>query len=1744
MELVPGYKLETKLHEGHGTVLYRGTQPLTGTTVIIKLTNVERPSARGRSSIEHEYAILKDLRVPNVVRTRAFERFRGGVALVLEHIPNPSLNQTLASRRLELRTVLEITCRVARILAALHAAGIVHKDIKPHNILCNVETLEVHIIDFGIAMHTSNEMQASVQAETRGGSLAYMSPEQTGRMNRKLDRRTDLYSLGVTLYECLLGRRPFVDDEPLALIHSHIARSAPAPHELDSTIPEVVSQLTMKLLAKAAEDRYQSAAGLLADLERCLASLDDQGAIEDFELATRDHTGELDIPQKLYGRAAELTELHDAFARVREGASEFILVAGYSGIGKSALVNEIHRPLTAKRGIFAAGKFDQYNRATPYSSIGAAFGTLVRLILSEHASRLETWKTRLRAALGSNGQVLIELIPELELIIGPQPTVSALGPTESQNRFNLVFRRFVDVLADAEHPFVLFLDDLQWADHASLRLIQSLLADHARRHFLLIGAYRDNEVDRAHPLSLTLDSLREAGVEPRTLLLAPLQFSDVGELLAESLQTERDSCADLARVIHTKTNGNPFFVNQFVRALSVDGLLGFDWSTRTWRYDIASVEERGYTDNVVDFIAAKIHMLPATAREVLSLAACIGFDFDLHTLATIHALPANEIHSALWLAIEHGLLVALQAEHQVASIRSELPTQEFRCRFLHDRVQQAAYNLVEQDRRHSTHLQIGRLLLAARDELDQDSRLFEIVNHLNHGVSLISSPDERRTLAVLNLRTGRRAKSATAYEGASGYLSRGIALLPETAWESAYELCFDLHREFAECEYLCSRLEPAEALFRDLIERARDELDRVDVNLILLRLYQIAGRYKEAVSLGYEALRTLGVHLPEEVDAINEAIGAEAVKVRENLGDRSVASLIDAPRMTDPRQKRIMGLLTGIMPSAYIARPEVFPLAALWMTNFSLKHGNTEESCLAYSVYGLLSVGVFADIPGGFEFSEMCLALNEKLGDPTMRGMLLHVHNCHINFWSHHFRTNLPILERGFHACLEAGDLAFASYIAYQTPLQAVERGETPDTVRRLAERCKTFATQTKNHAIYETIRIVEQYVAFIEGKTDEQQPLKSEGYDEEKSLALVNEFGPGVAIFHTFMLMALYTKRRHAEALTAARAARPMLPAVMAMMVEATFYFYEALALLIAPDASADSVAEHLGKFELWATHCPENFESRLLLIKAEVARVSGAPEAAALYENAIESARVNEFVQYEALGNELAGRYFAGLGCERLASMYMTAAHISYTRWGAIGVAAALMRQHGRYILIQPGGLLHEHFRQKSATDAHSATPVTSSSTQSSSAITLDLLDVATVVEAALGIAQEIRLPNLLKVLIRVLMQSAGADRAAVLMMRDEQLMVVAEARSVETIEVYAQNPIPVTDWTGGARSMAYFVQRTRTVEVVGDAQTHSRYGSDPHVQTQGVRSLLGLPVDKQGQCMAVLYLENRKLEHSFTRDQVSLLRVLAGQIAISLENARLYGELEQAMRELTKSERLKHEFLATISHELLTPLNAIINLPQILLSEAPESGGRLGADSPTEMRDMLMTIQVAGQQLLFTINQMILFSRLEAATLPYAPAALDIAHPIAEAVASLESEARDRAITVRVDTAATDDIQVRFDARLLPHIVGNLLSNAIKFSSASSTVHVTTGLTDDHVELSVRDTGPGIPEENRELIFESFRQSSAGSRRRHGGMGLGLTVASKLVSLHRGAIVVDSRPGEGCDFTVRLPRHSHPA
>ncbi|PCC73002.1 Predicted ATPase [Nannocystis exedens] len=1508
------YILTAELHGGLDAIIYEGRRGSDGAPVAVKVLRNQLPGPREIAKLKHEYALLKDLDLPGVVKVHALvRRDPGGLALVLERLQGRSLADVLRGGRLEPKTALEVGASLADTLAAVHQRQIIHKDVKPANVYIDPATRRVKLIDFGISTRLSQEPQRVQSPDSLEGTLAYVSPEQTGRMNRVVDHRTDLYSLGVTLYEMLTGAVPFRSADPMELVHSHIARSPVPPHRLAPDVPEVVSAIVMKLLAKAAEDRYQSAAGLKADLDACLAALQATGRVAPFPLGRRDAASELRLPQTLYGRDAELRALQDAWERASRGAASLVLVSGSAGVGKSALVHEIHKAIARRRGYFVAGKFDQLNRSVPYACVAEALRELVRQMLTEPAHELARWRVRLNEALAGNGQVLVDRIPELELVIGPQLPVPALGYAASQYRMNLVFQGFLRAVSAAERPLAVFLDDLQWADPASLKLLRHLLGDGAGASMLVIGAYRDNEVDASHPLALAVGELRAAGANVDEIQLGLLDPPTVTRFVADTLACEPSRAASLAALVFEKTHGNAFFVAQFLRALHDDGRLVFDARAGRWTWELERVAEMPCTDNVVDLMASKIQRLaPATLRAVV-LAACIGHQFDLRTLATISERSPSEAAGDLWEALREAIVLPVDSEYRFvhtamddSADAPDGPGFNVAYRFLHDRVQQAAYSLIDADRKQALHLRIGRLLLAQRRGGELGEALFDVVHHLDLGAALITDPGEQVEVARLNLAAGRRAKTATAYEAAAAYFAAGAAILGAGA-ELERELEFELGVAQAECEYLAGAFDRAEALFAAILQRGGASSRRAEVHGLRMTLYTSQGRFADAVEAGLEGLALLGVDLrgtPAEQAAL---LAAEFAAVDSNLAERKIEALFDAPALVDPRQRALSKFLAGICASAYHANQTIFALAIVKQVNIALQHGQSDWSAVAFVEYGFVLAITFAKFAEAHAFGKLGIRLLERDGNAELAVEVYFVFALGLHY-SEHVRRALEYFARAREAGLAVGHFVFLSYSCLHPATIRLSLGDELAAVKEDVEDGLALMRRTQDALTTGVLTIIRRTIDALTGRAAGLSTLGGDGFDEDAFPAAMERAGLTyvACFFYVVKLQLCYLAGEYARAwtMTELAAQRVTIAGGAYFTTELSFYACLTAAALLPGASGAEkerltaALADHADKLANWAAHCPDNYEHKHMLVQAERARVAGDELAALrLYDQAIAAAEASGFVRSEALAAELCARFHRACGRPKVARAYLGDAMHGYVRWGATAKADQVRAEHADLLVTALSA-------RPTGEDASPSTTTRAMSPQ--------LFDAAAAVEAAQTLSAELVLDRVLERLMRLVTENAGAQRGALLLNRDGELTIEATV-AVEPYEVRVGLARPLDAGAELAATVVQYVARTREAVVLDDAG-ESRFAGDPHVLARAPRSILCQALMHQGRLTGILYLENNAARRAFTPARLKLCGLISAQAAIAVENALLHERVQRVSDELRRTnEQLEEEVKA---------------------------------------------------------------------------------------------------------------------------------------------------------------------------------------------------------------------------------------
>jgi PAS domain S-box-containing protein len=1461
------------MREDEDSILYRGRKEEDLSQVLVLAPAMEDPGPETLKRLEHEYSLREELDPAWAARPIAMTFHWDRPVLMLEDPGGTPLDQLLG-QPLDLGSSLRLAISLATAIGHVHQRGMIHKDIKPANVLVNLAAGKIWLMGFGIASRVPRERQSPEPPEFIAGTLAYMAPEQTGRMNRSTDSRSDLYSYGVTLYEMLTGSLPFTASDAMEWVHCHVARQPMPPGQRTKGVPGTISAIVMRLLAKTAEERYQTAAGVEADLRRCLAQLEKLGRIDSFSLGTHDVSDRLWIPEKLYGRDREVKVLLDAFQRVViSGTPGLALVAGYSGIGKSSVVNELQKAIVLPRGLFIAGKFDQHKRDIPHGTLAQAFQTLVRQILGKSEEEVGHWREAIRQAIGPNGQLIVNLIPELDLIIGRQPPVPPLPPEETQQRFQAVFRRFLSVFARKEHPLTLFLDDLQWLDAATLTLIEHLVSHPDAKHFLIIGAYRDNELGPSHPLMLALDSIRKTGVVVDEIFLKPLSPKDVNQFIADALRCERVHAKALARLVHKKTAGNPFFVIQFLAALAEEHLVEFDVRGPAWSWDLARIRAKGYTDNVVDLMAGKLRRLPHTTQEALGQLACLGNVAEIATLALVQGESEVEMHAALWEAVRAGLVFRLDSVYT----------------FLHDRVQEAAYALIPESERAAVHLRIGRLFVSRTAPEEIEEKIFEIVNQLNRGTVLIDSLEERERVAELNFVAGKRAKTSTAYASALTYFVAGRALLVKESWEQQYALTFALEFQRAECEFLTADFAAAEERLLMLSRRAGNLVDSAAVARLQTELYATLDKGDRAVAAGLEYLRRVGVDWSPH--PTKEEVRQEYERIWQQLGNRPIEALVDLPPMTDPACRATLDVLTAVEEPAYFTDENLQCLVIARMANLSLEHGNSDGSCVAYVQLGWLVGSRFGDYQAAFRFGKLGLDLVEKRGLERFRAQVSQLFGYFINPWSRHLRTGLGLLRRSFTTAQEVGDLQYAVFSCDRLVTLLLAAGDPLSVVQREAENGLEFARKARFGYVVDIIIGQLRLIRTLRGLTPSLSSFNDAEFDEgrfEQHLEADPHLVFATCWYWIRKLQARFYGGDYASALAAASKAEPLLQ-TPGHFESAEYLFYDALARAAQYDAASpeerarhlEALAAHHEQIVVLAENCPENFGNRAELIAAEIARIESRDlDAMHLYEKAIQSARENGFIQNEAIAHEVAARFYGARGFETIAQTYIRNARYCYLRWGALGKVRQI-DQH-----FPP---LHEERTPSSA--ATIETPV-------------EQLDLGTVMKASQAVSSEIVLGKLIKTLMAIAVEHAGAERGLLILPHGEEHRIAAEARTGrDRVEVELQQalvtPSDLPD------SLLRYVIRTRESVILDDASVQNLFWEDEYVRQQRPRSILCLPLVKQAKLMGALYLENNLAPRVFTTKQLALLELLASQAAISLDHARLYADLTQENNDRRKAE-----------------------------------------------------------------------------------------------------------------------------------------------------------------------------------------------------------------------------------------------
>lgn len=1824
----PNYQTIECIHQGKKSLVYRAQHIADNKPVILKLLRSEYPSFNELVQFPHQYTITQNLNLPGVVQPLALENYQNSLILVMGDEGYISVDEYAKDNSLSLRDCLTIGIQLAEILAGLYHHRIIHKDIKPANILIHPATFEIQLIDFSIASLLPRETQVLKNPNILEGTLAYISPEQTGRMNRGIDYRTDFYSFGVTLYELFSGKLPFDVTDAMELVHCHIAKMPP-PLDMGrrgdgeigrEEIPQTLSNIVMKLMAKNAEDRYQSAWGIQKDLENCLKQLENTGKIEDFEIGKQDICDHFLIPEKLYGRSFQVQQLLDAFARVanqsqfpsaqlnpyilpqsplNKGGTEMMLVAGYSGVGKTAVVNEVHKPIVRQKGYFIKGKYDQFQRNIPFSAFVQALRDLMGQLLSENDAQLQQFKDKILAAVGENGQVIIEVIPELEKIIGSQPVVAELSGTAAQNRFNLSFQKFIQVFTTKEHPLVIFLDDLQWVDTASLNLLKLLMSDVDSQYLLLIGAYRDNEVNSAHPLILKLDEIHKNQGIVNTITLTPLRQYDLNQLVADTLHCSVQKAFPLTQAVAQKTQGNPFFATQFLKALYEDRLIYFNPEEGFWQCDLAQVKLAAVSEDVVEFVGKRLQKLNFVTQDVLKLAACIGNEFDLKTLAIVRQTSEVETATDLWVALKEGLILPTTEVYKfyTAETTEINPVQgshiSVSYKFLHDRIQQAAYSLIPENQKKQTHFQIGQLLLNSTPESEREEKSFEIVNQLNYGVELISTTSERDELAALNLYACRKARSATAYQAGREYADVGLFLLRKNGWKQQYEMSLAFHDLAAELASLCGDFEAMEQLIEIVMAQTHTVLEQANVYRIKIQSNASRNQITEAINIALKFLQHLGVTFPTTIT--QNDIQNNIVEIEEIIKHREIEDLLNLPIMVDREKISIIQTTSSIMPVAYISGSPLFPLLVMLSVKLSIQYGNTSASAFAYVCYGIIACNVNQNVETGVKFGQLGIQIVSKLDAKTVKSEVFEAVGLFILHRKSHIKKTLPLLQQAYTAALEVGNLEHVGYAAHHFCFNSFWCGQPLLTLEQVIRAYCSELEQLNQLTAIRWSRIHWQSILNLLEVCEYPSLLSGEVLQETECLPQLLSDCDFMGLYFLYLnkLMLCYLFGEIESAQSHAIEVRHYFKSGAGTVGEPAFYFYDSLTALVASSLQLNKNSDILQQVEqnqtqlqqCWANYAPMNYLHKYDLVEAEKHRVLGNKlEAIELYDEAIAGAKENEYIQEEALANELAAKFYLDWGKVKVAQTYMIEAYYCYSHWGAKAKIKDLYQRYPELLapILEQQKISLNPFKTIACLGKTQATM--SNNTTGIS----DALDFASVIKASQALSSEIELEQLIAQLMQVMMENAGATKGVLMLSQDSQLTVEAissHSLSDDSIVFVSQQSISLEESLAVPMSVINSVKRSLETLNIDDISTKVQWASDPYFLQQQPQSLLCLPLSNRGQFLGLLYLENNLTTGVFTEERIEVLKLLCSQATISLENAQLYQksqdyaqqleqsltQLQETQLQLVQSEKMSAlgQMMSGITHEINNPLGFVsgnisqakeaiqelLNYLEIYQQNHPPGEQVKAYAEEVELEylledlpEMLASMQTGVKRIAEISKSMRIFSRGDRDQ----KVAFDLHEGIDSTLLILKHRLKGNEFH--------PEIKVIKDYGNLPQIIGfpgqlnqvfmNILANAIDVFDEMSQERSMTQMKQNPyrimlktnlypvnqiVKISIQDNGCGMSEEVKNQIFNHlFTTKEVGK-----GTGLGLSISRQIVEeKHGGNLSCYSQLGKGSEFVIEIP------
>jgi predicted ATPase/signal transduction histidine kinase/CheY-like chemotaxis protein len=1707
MKDILGYQILEHLFQSQGSVFVTGVQKDNRIPVIIKFPANPCDSGEIRENYSKEFLLAQSCHHHNVIQYLSLINNGSLPALILEGLEGIRLSDYLTGTDPDTNTILSFAVQMAKALRCIHQSGIIHRAFTPGSILVDPEN-QIKVFDFRDALEQSDAYRNTKEPH-QSDHLSYIAPEQTGRMDREIDQRSDLYSLGVTLYEMLCNCLPFFSEDPMELIHSHLAKSPIPPTEINQDIPGVLSEITLKLLEKTPDNRYQTAEGLIHDLETCQQRLADSGEPVPFELADRDVPGRFLISDILMGRDREVRELAGIVKNADQDSGKIVLVSGVPGVGKTRFVFELQNNLEENKGLFVWGKFEQINRSIAYSGFISAIQAIVMEILSRPDNEIEYWQTQISAALENQGQVLTRIVPKLELIIGKQPEITHDKPQAIKFRLEILFRRLIEKIAADYSPLILFLDDLQWADQSSLDLFQAIAGK--VKSLVLIGAYRDNEVSPNHPLSKVIGRIIDQGKKVKLFTLPRLQVENIDNLLKNTLGNAIEHHQILARLIHSKTAGNPFFVREFLLVLHDRKLLRLE-ECKGWSFDEAGISNLAVTDNVINLIAQNISDLPPQIRKLLSFIACMGVDARVGLLSVLMGTSLEEttrdVESAInrQILIKHGDIL----------------------RFVHDKVQEAVYTSLSLQVKISRHYSIGLILLELHGQAEREESVSAIADHLNKGIGCLKSEQERYKSAELNLQAGREALEAGAWELALNYFQKGVENLPDEVWKTHYEMAYQLHLNMGDALYLTSSFGRAEKCYEFVQKKVnnKDRLIEVIVKRIILSTQQL--KIQSAIGLLREAFRQLEYYLPKSREELRKSTEIEVSKTKKYHQEKGISALLNHQQLENPDIKLIINIISDSALTLYYNDPDLTKYCFFAAVNLSFEYGICEHTSYIISCCGMMYCGDLDDYQTGLEFAGVALKLADKTKKDFIKSKVYQMLGTLIYPWVRPYSFCLSILQEGFTLGMNSGEFVYAGISFGVQILVKFTAGEPLKSTIEYFNHFAQFLPEEGDFLPY--MKLYKQMLLLFTSKSAYTGSLNSNDYNEAEELKQyeTSAYKNFHYQFHRTKAMMSYWFGDFKNARKASHKAEGYCPGIRAHVSISEHLFYQSLIYLAGITDTGEGekkkalnvVAKNQKLYKSWAEKCPENYSYKFLLVEAEKERVSPRQgsdrKAGELFNQAIESAGKHEVIHIMGLACELASRFYYSRKQNAIALLYLNEAWRCFIQWGA---TAKLKHMEEMY-----GGWWQPPIKNESAGVEVNGVSLSGSS---------ESMDLATITKATRAISGEIGFEALLRSMMKIIIQSAGAEKGVLVFRNQKEFMIQAISQdsgfSVElfdnlSLEGSEQVCIPIIQ----------YVIRSKEAVVLENATEQGAFTRCDYIRKNQPKSILCLPVRLKDEIMGVLYLENNLITHTFSENRIQVLNALVSQAAISLENAQLFEQEKKLVERMKEIDLLKDEFLANTSHELKTPLAGIIGLTESLLERLNATGNL------SDVQDLKMIIR-SGNRLSDLINDILDFSKLRHEDLKLQIRPLSLSN-ITDVVLRHCKPLAEHKDLFLINLVPENLPAVAADENRLQQILFNLLGNAIKFT-AMGKIEINAGMEKNMIALSVVDSGMGIPAAELEKIFNLFEKGAGNIISRHGGTGLGLALTRKLVELHQGSIKVESVPGEGSCFTVLLPSHPGP-